>query len=252
MKNKGTNSNSNLNAAQAQGTTSINSPINVSGYTTTITTSTSPISSGYYSTSTVMGSGDAWDWVAPKVDVSDESIKKIVEKIFDSDEDLMPLVKNYLVKYLDKIMDEPEEIVKELIKEKDEKINQLEEQVEAMNKKIVELEEKIERESRAFDLGGTSIGPATTEWIYDHSNVTSTGGSWTTGTYYDGNDSSSSTLYCSDLSSVATGSANIINSLASTVDKDANQAYTVKASYDALASKIEQRLNALNTTDVGS
>ena len=34
----------------------------------------------------------------------------------------MPLVKNYLVKYLDKVMDEPEEIVKELIKEKDEKI----------------------------------------------------------------------------------------------------------------------------------
>lgn len=249
MKNKGTNSNSNLNATQAQGTTSINSPLTVSGNTTTITC-TSP---GYYSTSTVIGgSGDAWDWAIPKVDVSDESIKKIVEKIFDSDEDLMPLVKNYLVKYLDKIMDEPEEIVKELIKEKDEKINQLEEQVEAMNKKIVELEEKIERESRAFDLGGTSIGPATTEWIYDHSNVTSTGGSWTTGTYYDGNGSSSSTLYCSDLSSVATGSANIINSLASTVDKDANQAYTVKASYDALASKIEQRLNALNTTDVGS
>ena len=249
MKNKGTNSNSNLDAAQAQGTTSINSPLTVSGNTTTITC-TSP---GYYSTSTVIGgSGDAWDWVAPKVDVSDESIKKIVEKIFDSDEDLMPLVKNYLVKYLDKVMDKPEEIVKELIKEKDEKINQLEEQVEAMNKKIVELEEKIERESRAFDLNGTNLGP-TTKWIYKNSNATSAGGSWTTSTYdcYDG-DNSSSTLYCSDLSSVATGSANIINSLASTVDKDANQAYTMKASYDALASKIEQKLNALNTTDVGS
>lgn len=196
-----------------------------------------------------------WDWAVSKLDISDESIKKIVEKIFDSDEDLMPLVKNYLVKYLDKVMDEPEEIVKELIKEKDEKINQLEEQVEAMNKKIVELEEKIEQESRAFDLGGTKLGPTTTEWIYDHSNATSTGGSWTTRTYgyYDGDENSSSTLYCSgDLSSITADSANIINSLASTVDKDANQAYTVKASYDALTSKIEQKLSALNTTDVGS
>ena len=251
MKNKGTNSNSNLNAAP-QGTTSINtnSPINVSGYTTI--TSTSPVS-GYYSMSTETDS--TWEWEISKLDISDESIKKIVEKIFDSDEDLMPLVKNYLVKYLDKVMDEPEEIVKELIKEKDEKINQLEEQVEAMNKKIVELEEKIERESRAFDLGGTKLGPTTTEWIYDHSNTTSTGGSWTTRAYdyYDGDENSSSTLYCSsDLSSITADSANIINSLASTVDKDANQVYTVKANYDALTSKIEQKLSALNTTDVGS
>jgi len=260
MKKKGTNSNSNLSATtiQAQGTTTIssntaNSPINVSGYTTTggttITSTTYP-SSGYYSVNGLSVFDKAWEEYTPKVDISDEGVKKIVEKIFDSEEDLMPLVKNYLVKYLDKVMDEPEEIVKELVKEKDEKINQLEEQVEELNKKIAELEEKVEKESRAFDLGGTRLGPTTTEWIYDHSNTTSTGGAWTTTYDYDGD--SSSMMYCSDLSALATDSANIISSLASTTDKNANQAYTVKASYDALTSKIEQKLSALNTTATGT
>ena len=147
-------------------------------------------------------------------------------------------------------MDEPEEIVKELVKEKDEKINQLEEQVETLNKKIAELEEKVERQeqqNKPFSLGGEEIGLGDVTWVYKHGNTTSSGGSWTSGTYdYDG-DSSSSTLYCStDLGSLATDSANIINSISTT--DNANQAFTVKASYDALTSKIEQKMSALNTT----
>ena len=257
-----------IQAASSAKNSSVTSSNSVSGFTTSSTTTTITgtgtgttlsgyypasgySSSGYSSTLGTLDSG-VWEYLAPKVDISDESIKKIVEKIFDSEDDLFPLVKNYLVKYLDKVMDEPEEIVKELVKEKDEEINHLKEEVDNLNKKLAELEEKIERISRSSAyLGEGEIigGPTVTRWFYDHDGNanTASGGidSWTTTTIScsDATDASANAIY--DYYTTATDSSTI---LSAANENKASQNLAVKASYDSLASKIEKKMSDLNTT----
>lgn len=140
---------------------------------------------GYYSYSTTISSspiygydsasyGDSlWEYTIDKLNLSDDTINKIIKKILDSDDDLLPLVKNYLIKYLDQVMDNPEEIIKDLIKEKDTEISRLREELDSLTKRL----EKLENE-RPFNLGGIKLAEVdtespgewtTTNWIYDPS-----------------------------------------------------------------------------------
>ena len=55
--------------------------------------------------------------------------EEILLSLLDKEDDLMPILKKYLVGYLEKIMDNPKEIVKELIDDKDDKIQNLEQEI---------------------------------------------------------------------------------------------------------------------------
>ena len=123
-----------------------------------------------------------WEYTINKLNLSDDTINKIVEKILDSDDDLLPLVKNYLIKYLDQVMDNPEEIIKDLIKEKDTEISRLRGELDSLTKRL----EKLEKE-RSFNLGELDIKQAeintetpgswsttqttSTNWLYDPSTI---------------------------------------------------------------------------------
>jgi len=147
----------------------------------TISSNYSTTTAGYYST------GDSYSWTLNgDVEIGDESVKKIIEKIFDSDNDLLPLVKNYLIKYLDQIMDNPEEIIKDLIREKDYEIIQLKQKLEYLTKRIEELENdrKTSEEEEVVKSNWAKAVPST--WT-----TTTTGGG------YDYGDSSTSSIYCS-------------------------------------------------------
>lgn len=144
-----------------------------SNYTTT--------TAGYYSTD------DSYSWTLNgDVEIGDESVKKIIEKIFDSDNDLLPLVKNYLIKYLDQVMDNPEEIIKDLIREKDYEITKLKQKLEYLTKRIEELENdrKTSEEEEVVKSNWAKAVPST--WT-----TTTTGGGYGYG------DSSTTSIYYS-------------------------------------------------------
>lgn len=68
--------------------------------------------------------------------LSKEDKEKLLTKLLEDEDDLMPILKKYLVGYLDQFMENPESILKDLIKEKDDKINDLEKKIEDLEKKI--------------------------------------------------------------------------------------------------------------------
>ncbi len=70
--------------------------------------------------------------------------EELLTKLLESEDDLMPILKKYLVGYLDKIMENPEPIIKELIKEKDEEIKRLNKEVEELKKEVEELKKEVE------------------------------------------------------------------------------------------------------------
>lgn len=102
----------------------------------------------------------------------EDTVKKEVEKYLDSEDDMVPILKNYLRKYLERVMDNPDEIVKEIIKEKDEEINSLKEEVGMLKRDIADLKDlvrRIEQErSKVKDYG---------EWISTNPYITWIGGS---------------------------------------------------------------------------
>ena len=112
--------------------------------------------------------------------INKDLVEAILSGIFENETDLVPLVKNYFIKYLDKVMEDPDEIIKEAIRAKDEEIKELKEdlksltvRLDSLTKLLSLLEEKVQRETK---LGGGNP--------WDPSNIT-----WTTSTYnYDGND----------------------------------------------------------------
>lgn len=112
--------------------------------------------------------------------INKDLVEAILSGIFENETDLVPLVKNYFIKYLDKVMEDPDEIIKEAIRAKDEEIKELKEdlksltvRLDSLTKLLSLLEEKVQRETK---LGGGNP--------WDNSNIT-----WTTSTYnYDGND----------------------------------------------------------------
>lgn len=173
------NTSSSITSTSANSGLSSNLSSSTIGYSYSSTISSSPI----YGYDGGINYGDSlWEYTIDKLNLSDDTINKIIKKILDSDDDLLPLVKNYLIKYLDQVMDNPEEIIKDLIKEKDTEISRLREELDSLTKRL----EKLEKES----LGGIKLREVdtespgewtTTNWIYDHSTTTSDLG---TATYY--------------------------------------------------------------------
>ena len=96
----------------------------VSNYYSTI----NPIYSDTYSVS--------WDLTSL---LSCEQKKELMTKLLESEDEFMPILKKYLVGYLDKILDNPEEIIKDLVKEKDSKIQELESKVSDLEKEIKDI-----------------------------------------------------------------------------------------------------------------
>ena len=91
------------------------------------------ITGNYYSTNSATSYGYSWNL---SDFIGKEEKEKIIEKMLEDEDDLMPILKQYLAKYLDDIMENPESIVKELIKEKDDRINKLEKRVEELEKQL--------------------------------------------------------------------------------------------------------------------
>lgn len=178
------NTSSSITSTSANSGLSSNLSSSTIGYSYSSTISSSPI----YGYDGGINYGDSlWEYTIDKLNLSDDTINKIIKKILDSDDDLLPLVKNYLIKYLDQVMDNPEEIIKDLIKEKDTEISRLREELDSLTKRL----EKLEKE-RPFNLGGIKLGEVdtespgewtTTNWIYDHS-TTSDISDFGTATYY--------------------------------------------------------------------
>jgi len=138
--------------------------------TSTLTTSSSSATSwssttsmpysGYYDTDTAISIdnwgdliGDSW---LKKFELSDANLDKLVERIFDNENDLVPIVKNYLTKYLEKIMDSPEEVIDDVIRDiinkknmeiqdLNEKVGRLSKTIDNLNAKIDELSKLVER-----------------------------------------------------------------------------------------------------------
>lgn len=115
--------------------------------------------------------------------INKDLVEAILSGIFENETDLVPLVKNYFIKYLDKVMEDPDEIIKEVIRAKDEEIKELKEDLKSLNTRLDSLtkllsllEEKVQREIGIDKrLGGiTPCDPSIT---------------WTTSTYnYEVND----------------------------------------------------------------
>ena len=174
----------------------------------TISSNYSTTTAGYYSTD------DSYSWTLNgDVEIGDESVKKIIEKIFDSDNDLLPLVKNYLIKYLDQVMDNPEEIIKDLIREKDYEIIQLKQKLEYLTRRIEELENDRKTGEEVDKSNWAKAVPST--WT-----TTTTGGGYGYG------DSSTSSIYCSQ-----------------PLSKGADTGY-----YDSVYSKVSALLGGLGNT----
>lgn len=75
--------------------------------------------------------------------ISNEDKVELIEKILENEDEFMPILKKYLVGYLDKILDNPEPIIKDLIKEKDDKINELNKEVEQLKEEISNIKNII-------------------------------------------------------------------------------------------------------------
>lgn len=68
----------------------------------------------------------------------------VSKKEIKDDQELLDLVRGYLVQCVDKILDEkPEEFVKEILKERDEEIKRLNEEIELLKEEIRELNNRL-------------------------------------------------------------------------------------------------------------
>ena len=92
--------------------------------------------------------------------ISKEDKEELVEEILGNEDEFMPILKKYLVGYLDKVLENPEPLVKELIKEKDDKINELSKEVEDLKKEVETLKNSIPLiPSEPFPLGPNPYYP---------------------------------------------------------------------------------------------
>lgn len=65
--------------------------------------------------------------------------EELMTRLLENEDEFMPILKKYLVGYLDKILDNPEQIIKEVVMEKDEKIKNLENKVRDLESEIEKL-----------------------------------------------------------------------------------------------------------------
>ena len=119
--------------------------------------------------------------------LSKEDKEKLITDILESEDELMPILKKYLVGYLDKIMENPDSIIDRLIKEKDTEIKELRDRVNQLEKQVSILENIIN-----IPLGVQPMNPIQPN-PYNP---------WGSGDL----------LYCSDNSSFIANSANKISS----------------------------------------
>jgi hypothetical protein len=68
--------------------------------------------------------------------LSKEDKETLITDILESEDELMPIIKKYLVGYLDKIMENPDPIIDKLIKEKDTEIKELKDRVNQLEKQV--------------------------------------------------------------------------------------------------------------------
>lgn len=113
-----------------------------------------------YTSATIDPSAYTWSWnivdMMSKVDKA-----ALVEKILEDEDEFMPILKKYLVGYLDKVLENPEPLVKELIKEKDDKINELSKEVEDLKKEVKTLKNNIPLiPSEPFPIGPNPYYPS--------------------------------------------------------------------------------------------
>ena len=143
-------------STQLAGTSSISS---IGGIDYSLSTATS----GYWSTDISYGdtlsTSAAFEWTTV---MSDEDLKKLVERILDNEEDLVPILKNYFAKYFESLMDNPEELidtaVKEIIDKKDKEIERLGQKVEELSNKLDYLINLIHSKSYNEEELRTNIG----------------------------------------------------------------------------------------------
>lgn len=126
-------------------------------YASTLSSNTATTSTGYYynngNSYTYSTNIDPWGPVEEK-DPIKEAVEERLREVLDEDEEMMPLVKNYLRKYLERVLEAPEEIVNDLLKKEEEiqkqkdEINDLKKQVEDLRRSITILElDKYSRDS---------------------------------------------------------------------------------------------------------
>ena len=76
--------------------------------------------------------------------ISDKDKEEVLMSLLDKEDDLMPILKKYLVGYLEKIMDNPKEIVKELIDDKYDKIQNLKQEIKNLEQEIKNLRLEVD------------------------------------------------------------------------------------------------------------
>ena len=76
-----------------------------------------------------------WDLDLSKI-MDKDKLKDLLFNFLEKEDDVMPILKEYLVGYLDKIMKDPDPIIKDLIKEKDKEINELRTEVERLKSMV--------------------------------------------------------------------------------------------------------------------
>ena len=74
-------------------------------------------------------------WDLSKI-MDKDKLKDLLFSFLEKEDDVMPILKEYLVGYLDKIMKDPDPIIKDLIKEKDNEINELRIEVERLKSMV--------------------------------------------------------------------------------------------------------------------
>ena len=182
-------------ACSNQGTTTLTTnagiPLNTAASTASSTISVNPI---YYNnnTWTTGYSYSVWDGCGEGESgkTIEEYVEERVEKYLESEDDMIPLVKNYLRKYLEKVMDNPDEIVKEIIKEKDEEIDSLRKEVDMLRKDIADLNNQIRRMDRErtekIEDWGTASSPSTPYITWIGGSASSTSGTYGVSGFDDG------------------------------------------------------------------
>ena len=92
------------------------------------------------STSLLVDSIPNW-WYSSSTVMEESTVSR---KEIKDDQELLDLVRGYLVQCVDKILDEkPEEFVKEILKERDEEIKRLNEEIELLKEEIRELNNRL-------------------------------------------------------------------------------------------------------------
>lgn len=128
----------------------MNADVCCDGASTQLATGTSSINydslstatSGYWSTDNLYGdtlsANAAFEWTTL---ISDEDMKKLVERILDNEDDLVPILKNYFAKYFESLMDNPEELISTAVKEI---IDKKDKEIERLGQKVAELSNKLD------------------------------------------------------------------------------------------------------------